>query len=346
MNVIVLNERKELNDLNIDIIKSVDGIYSVEELIGMFTNFFFNKMILDITSIKDYNDYSNLKKLFQSVDGNKVIVYLNDVVNTKEYISDLITLGVYNFTTNYDEIITLFNNPKKYDDVKSLQISKSTYDINSEIDASLGVNQSKEFTFDDYVLPGEYDGDKKIIGIVNLTSHAGATTLVVQMVKQLNINYKAIGIEMNKQDFIFFDTPYLYSCTSREDVLKKIKEHKDADAIIVDLNTVDYKEFCTDVIYLIEPGVIKLTKLIKGNNKVFEEITGEKIVLNRTNMDDKQVYEFEAESKVKIFCTVSNFRDNLDRVISVDRLLSKLGYSKCLDGDDSVKKFSLFGKNK
>ena len=163
MNVIVLNEKKELNNLNIDIIKNVDGVYSVEELIGMFTNFFFNKMILDITAIKDYTDYSNLKKLFQTVDGNKVIVYLNDIANTKEFISDLITLGVYNFTTNYEEIIELFNNPKRFDDVKNLQISKNTYDINSEIDESLGVNQEKEFTFEDFILPGEYDGDKKII---------------------------------------------------------------------------------------------------------------------------------------------------------------------------------------
>ena len=346
MNVIVLNEKKELNNLNIDIIKNVDGVYSVEELIGMFTNFFFNKMILDITAVKDYTDYSNLKKLFQTVDGNKVIVYLNDIANTKEFISDLITLGVYNFTTNYDEIITLFNSPKRFDDVKDLQISKNTYDINSEIDESLGVNQEKEFTFEDFILPGEYDGDKKIIGVVNLTSHAGATTLVVQMIKQLNINYKAIGIEMNKQDFIFFNTPYLYSCTSREDVLKKIKEHKDVDAVIIDLNNVDYKEFCTDVIYLIEPGIIKLTKLIKGNSKVFEELSGEKIILNRTNMDEKQISEFEVESKIKVFGVVSNFRDNLDRVISVDRLLFKLGYTKCLEQENTVKKFSLFGKNK
>ena len=77
MNVIVCNERKELNTLNIDIIKAVDGVYSVEELVGMFTNFFFNKMILDVTSIKDYNDYSNIKKLFENVDPSKVILYLN-----------------------------------------------------------------------------------------------------------------------------------------------------------------------------------------------------------------------------------------------------------------------------
>ena len=41
-----------------------------------------------------------------------MIVVLNDITNNKEYISDLITLGVYNFTINYDEVIELFNTPK------------------------------------------------------------------------------------------------------------------------------------------------------------------------------------------------------------------------------------------
>ena len=342
MNVIVANERKnELSTLNIDIIKSVDGAYTVEELIGMFTNFFFNKMILDITSVKEYDDYSKLKKLFTNIDASKVILYLNANTSSKEYISDLITLGVYNFTANFDEIILLFNNPKKYNDVASLQIGKSTYDINKEIDDNLGVNQTKEFTFEDFILPGEYDGDKKIIGVVNLTSHAGATTLVVQMVKQLNINYKAIGIEMDKQDFLFFKTPNIYSCTSREDVLRKIKEHQDADAVVVDLNQFDKNSFCTDIIYLVEPGIIKITKLISKNGKAFLDISGEKIVLNRTNMDDNNVMEFEEEAKCKVFCVVSNFRDNLDRVVSVDKLLCKLGYTKCGDG---IKKSGLFSK--
>lgn len=342
MNVIVSNERQnELNNLNIDIIKSVNGIYTVEELIGMFTNFFFNKMILDVTSIKDYNDYSNLKKLFESIDSKKVIIYLNENTNNKEFISDLITLGIYNFTINYNEIIELFNNPREYKDVSYLQISKNTFDINNEIDNELGINEEKEFIFKDFTLPGEYDGNKKIIGVVNLTSHAGATTLVVQMVKQLNINYKAIGIEMNKQDFIFFDTPNIYSCTSSSDVLKKIKEHNSVDAVIVDLNEYDSKEFCTDVLYLVEPGTIKMTKLIKKNGKIFEELSGEKIVINRTNMDETQIREFEVESKIKVFSVVSNFRDNLSRVVSVDRLLVKLGFTKC---NVEKKRISLFGK--
>lgn len=337
MNVIVANERKdELNSLRVDIIKSVEGVYSVDEIIGMFTNFFFNKILIDITAISNYSDYSNLKKLFEAVNTNKVILLLsdNDICKSKEFISDLITLGIYNFTLNIEEVMELYNNPKSFNDVSDLQIAKNSYDINREIDEQNGYIKEKEFTFEDFTLPNEYDGNKKIIGVVNLTEHAGSTTLVVQMVKQLNIEYKAIGIEMNKQDFIFFNTPMIYSCTSKEDVLRKIKEHQDVDAVIVDLNTYDYKDFCTDVIYLIEPGTIKLTKLIRRNGKIFEELSGEKIVLNRTNIEEKEISEFEVESNCKIFIAVSNFRDNLNRVFSVDKLLFKLGYVKMLAQED------------
>lgn len=346
MNVIMCNERRsEINSLSIDIIKSVDGVFTVEEIVGMFTNFFFNKMILDITSIKDYNDYNNIKRIFENIDAKKVIILLNNITNNKEYISNLITLGVYNFTNNFDEVMELFNNPKNFKDVSDLQIKKSNYEINSEIDEELGLNQKKEFTFEDFILPNEYDGNKRIIGVVNLTSHAGATTLVVQMIKQLNIEYKAIGIEMNKQDFIYFNTLNLYSCMSTSDVLRKVEEHKDVDVIIIDLNNVDYKEFCTDVIYLIEPGTIKLNKLISKNKNIFSELSGEKIILNRTNMDDKLVSEFEVESTIKVFSVVSNFRDNLNRVISVDKLLYKLGYTKCCVKEEKNKiKKNFFGK--
>ena len=342
MNVIVANERKnELNSLNIDIIKSVDGVYTVDELIGMFTNFFFNRMILDVTSIKDYNDYSNLKKLFTNIDASKIILYLNENSSSKEFISDLITLGVYNFTGDFNEIMNLFNNPKTFNDVASLQISKSTFDINKDIDESLGLNQEKDFTFEDFTLPGEYDGNKKIIGIVNLTEHAGATSLVVQMVKQLNVFYNAIGIEMNKLDFMYFKTTNIYSCTSKEEVLRKIKEHQDADVVVVDLNTYSSTDFCNDVIYLVEPSTIKLSKLFSRNSKALQELSGKKIVLNRTSMDDGQVNEFEVETKCKVFCSVNNFKDTSDRVQTVDKLLAKLGYVKC---SNDVKKKSIFSK--
>ena len=57
MNVIVSNKQKNLlNSLDVDVIKSINGEFSADELIGTFSNFFFNRMFLDITALKDYMD--------------------------------------------------------------------------------------------------------------------------------------------------------------------------------------------------------------------------------------------------------------------------------------------------
>ena len=61
MNVIVSNKKQEqLNSLDIDVIKSINGIYETEELVSMFKNFFYEKMIIDITAINNYNDIINI----------------------------------------------------------------------------------------------------------------------------------------------------------------------------------------------------------------------------------------------------------------------------------------------
>ena len=55
MNVIVSNKYQSLlATLDVDIIKSINGVFEVEDLVNQFTNFYYNKMILDITEFKIY----------------------------------------------------------------------------------------------------------------------------------------------------------------------------------------------------------------------------------------------------------------------------------------------------
>ena len=62
MNVIVSNLNKDIfNNLDVDVIKSINGEFDVEEIVQSFSNFFFNRMFLDITAIKDYKNYSNMQ---------------------------------------------------------------------------------------------------------------------------------------------------------------------------------------------------------------------------------------------------------------------------------------------
>ena len=79
MNVIVSNKYQAmLQNLDIDVIKSLQGEFDVEELVSNFKNFFFQRMILDITALKNYKDIKTLQKLSVSLDMDKVILLLDD----------------------------------------------------------------------------------------------------------------------------------------------------------------------------------------------------------------------------------------------------------------------------
>ena len=77
MNVIVSNKYQSLlSSLNIDVIKSINGEFTVEELVSQFQSFYFNKMIIDITAIKDYEDITVMQNLSVNFDMSKVILNL------------------------------------------------------------------------------------------------------------------------------------------------------------------------------------------------------------------------------------------------------------------------------
>ena len=58
MNIIVSNAQSTaLNNLDIDIIKNINGTYDANELVAMFKALFFNKLILyDVKNIRDCSE--------------------------------------------------------------------------------------------------------------------------------------------------------------------------------------------------------------------------------------------------------------------------------------------------
>ena len=65
MNVIISNKYQSLlASLNIDVIKSINGEFSVDELVQQFQSFYYNKMIIDITAIKGYKCYAKFISKF------------------------------------------------------------------------------------------------------------------------------------------------------------------------------------------------------------------------------------------------------------------------------------------
>src|SRR5574344_976591 len=176
MNVIVSNKYQSmLESLDIDVIKSMNGEFDADEIISTFQNFFFQRMILDITAIKDYKDVMNLQKISISLDMSKVILLLDDSVecNSNEFLSKIISMGIYNFTKNADGIKYLYNNPNSYRDVAHIQ--------QLEFEQPAPVEVAGEIV---HTTTGA-----RIIGIKGITKEAGSTTLVYLMKQELENNY-------------------------------------------------------------------------------------------------------------------------------------------------------------
>lgn len=342
MNVIVSNKYNDvLQGLNIDIIKSLNGEFEVDEIIDTFKNFFFQRMILDITAIKNYKDIKNLQKLSMSLDMDKVILLLNgdegggvDGATSPMYLSQLISMGIYNFTRNIEGIMYLYNNPNSYRDVAQY------HEINiapkpTPADAPTQTNQGPIVTEDTskYFSNNLMSGKNTIIGIKNVTRQSGATSLVYMMKKELERNYSVVAIEVDKRDFMFFPDKSLIS-TTKEDVGNIVNSNSDKEIILIDLNGDTLMEQkCNEVLYLIEPSIIKLNKLMIIEPNTLGKLSNKKVILNQSMLKAKDVLDFEYEAKLKIFYNLPPLDDREFNNGALNAFLTKLGFLKSENGE-------------
>ena len=338
MNIIVSNQNKIIKTLNVDVIKTLDGEFSLDELNKELINFYYNKIIVDITAIKNYYDISSTTQFLKGFDSTRVIILLNDseVVNSPSYLSKLVKNGYYNFTRNAAGVNYLVNNPNSIEDVKDYIKEDNIYMPHKEDIAVEVIDRKPEKI--------KNNNNQKIIGIQNLTEHAGATTLAYMMIKQLKHNYTVKGIEMNRQDFIYFRDSDLSFCTSDSELLLRIKEFSKIDVIIIDLNGTENEEICDEILYLIDPGTIKLNKLLKKDNNIHFKMKDKKIILNRSSIKTEDLHNFEYETKIKIYFNINNFNDRRERIKIIDEFLYKLGFKKQILKKRSIFT-SIFNKN-
>ena len=348
MNVKIVNKYATLLvNLDVDFIKSIQGEFTPEDIIMQFSNFFYNKMIIDITAIKGYQDITKIQELSVNMDMSKVILLLDDseVVNSPRYLSQLVSMGIYNFTRNIDAIQFLIDNPNTYKDVAQYHqlnmLEEPEEEKSIEKEKEKDKKKKKEEVKDEsFQISSNEARNVRVIGLKNVTEHAGSTTLTYLLKKQLEKAYKVLAVEVDGADFVYFNDKSLKSVAHIE-LQDMITSHYDVDVILVDLNEQGSKNLCTEVLYLIEPGLIKLNKLIRKNPRAFENLKGEKILLNRSVLNETDVSDFEYESRSKIYYNIPYLDDKLDNNKVLNDLLIKLGFSK-LDVDDSAKGGSLF----
>ena len=347
MNVIVSNKYAAmLSNLKIDLIKSINGEFDVQDLVAQFDNFFFNKMVLDITAIKNYQDITQLQKLSFGMDVSKVILVLDDspIVNSPQYLSELVSMGIYNFTRNIDAVSYLIENPNSYKDVAQFHmIGNASYENNSTDSGANKRNSDNEKTYINTSVGMSTLKGTRIIGFKDLTDHAGATSLVYMLRKQLSLHYSVIGVELDKNDFMFFNDDGLKSISGKElgGIIKNPTSNY--DVILVDINNSPEESNCSEMIYLIEPSTLMLNKMIRRDRNILEKIKGKKVVLNKSLLDSNDVKEFEKEASCSVFHNITPLNDKLDRHRVLDEFLSKLGFDKNRPAGESSKSTRLFG---
>ena len=325
MNVIVSNKYQSLlGTLNIDVIKTINGEFTVQDLVNQFSNFFYNKMIIDVTAIKNYENINIMRELSLNFEMDKIILLLDDSpkVNNANYLSQLVSYGIYNFTRSVDAIPFLMDNPNSYKDVAAYQ--------NLNPDTNLDSKKVKE------IAPVKME--QRVIGFKNVTEHAGATTLIYMLKKHLQDDYKVKAIEVNATDFEYFNDKSLESADFMN-ISIRLANNSDAEVILVDLND-GPETICTEIIYLIEPGILKLNKLIREDRKIFDKLKNKKIVLNRSVLNEKDVHDFERESGSKVFFNIPCLDEKLDNNKKITEFLISLGFSR-LDVENNNKKFGI-----
>ena len=324
MNVIISNKYSAmLQTLNIDIIKNLNGEFTVDDIISQFQNFYFQRMILDITAIKNYTDIRNLQKLSISLNMEKVILVLDDSADSSSevYLSKIISMGIYNFTKNIEGVMYLYSNPNTYRDVAqyhqldSLTPVQPQTPVQSSNMAAMPVQES-------------FNTSTRIIGIKNVTKQAGATTLSFILRNQLSKNCSVVAIEVDKTDFSYFKDPKLLSTTDAE-INVLISKNVDKDVILIDVNNSSAAiNACHDVIYLLEPSTIRLNRLLLVEPKKFIDLQSKKVVLNKSCLSSKDLMDFEYEAKIKVFANIPQLDEREKNIPMLDTFLSKLGLNR------------------
>lgn len=358
MNVIVANEQQgQMANLDVDIIKSITGAYSSSELVEMFKNFFYSKMVLDVTAIKDYNNILTYKALADGLDPDKIIFFIpeGNSLCTPNFLAKLVTLGIYNFTTNIDGVKYLLKTSNTYNDVANIQ-QMGGGGVIEELQQPQVPESPQGAPMPDQggmMAPAQHQvmqvqqGNMARtikVGIRNVTEHAGATSLIYMFKKELVSVFgenNVVAVEINKNDFQFYNDKNMISTTTN-DVKALIERYSGISILLIDLNDFEDNTICDEVLYLIEPSTLKLNKLIRKNKHIFGKIKDKKIIFNQSLLTSKDVSELEYEAGIKSFFNLPPVNDRKKNEV-ITELLTKVGLLQITQGgNNSGKIFGLF----
>lgn len=292
MNIVIENLNENIiNSIGISNASVYKGVFDVTQIFGQISALQYEKVIIDITALNNYSDINSIKSLLSFIKSDKIILVMSEQNVTLDYLKTIIESGLYNIAYNGEQIVSLYSKPNTYEEAMVL-VNKN-------------VNQVR------------------VIGIKNVTKHAGATTLIYIIKKHLEKYRKVLAIEIDKLDFNFFYDKEMISI-QENDLPLTLQKNSNQDIILIDLNlSKDAIKYCDEVIYLIEPTMIRINQSMMVDPTMFRKLSGEKVVLNMSPLENSDIKQFESESHLKAFYNIPLINERKNSEI-INNLLSKL----------------------
>lgn len=326
MNIIVTNKYRDLiNSANIEIMKELNGVFRVSEIANSFNSIFYKKIIIDATALDRFPKEDVLRELSSKFDTEKLILFLPpDNPPPMNFLNFLVSINLYNFTDNLKGLIELVNKSNTYDDVKSF----ASNTVNTNVES----NQNIDLSPDNLTI----QNGKIILGIKNITQDSGSTSLVYMLMKTLEEVHKkrTIAVEIDKNDFIYYNAKNMYSISSTK-IGEFFSNVGGNEIVLVDLSNRDKIDFCSDVIYLVEPSLYRINQLMMKNRNIFNDLKSKKVILNNSLLTDQDVNTFAREAGISIYFNLPPLNDRIHNK-EIDNLLLKLGLIE--EFDDKPKK--------
>ena len=331
MNIIVTNQNKDLiYGANIEIMKELNGVFQVSEIANSFNSIFYKKLIIDATALENFPKEHVLRKLAKTFDTEKLILFLppNDPP-PKKFLSLLVSINIYNFTDNIKGLQELVTKSNTYDDVKEFVVQNTP--------------ARKEISYDNFNDSSiSLDNGQIILGIKNVTKNAGSTALIYMLKKNLQEVHKkeVVAVEINKRDFVYYNDKNMYSISNSK-MGEFFASMDKKEIILVDLDESNKMDFCTDVIYLVEPSLYRINQLMMGNRAAFNTLKGKKVILNNSLLNENDVNAFAREAGISLYFNLPPLNDRVVNPILND-LLSKLGLIDAQSSNQGRGKKGLF----
>ena len=326
MNIIVTNKYKDLiYNTGIEVLKEMNGVFKVSQIANSFSSIFYKKIIIDATALENFPKDTVLKELASSFDLDKLILFLPpDNPAPKNFLSFLVSLNIYNFTDNATGLLELIRKSNTLDNVAGFKEVKEEK-----------VESSENINYNDF----EDRTGRIILGIRNVTDDFYSIKLSYMLKKTLETVYSknVLAVEINRKEFVYYNDKNMYSLTENQ-VNNFLNNNAMCDVIIVDLDdNNDIK--CDDEIYLVNPSLYYINKLMYNNRGAFVGLKGKKVIFVDSLLNDHDVEQFAREAGISVYYNLKPLNDRKNEE-EINKLLIKLGI--VLENNNKSTKKGLF----